>query len=366
MGDLRLISCGGCPAPAVSVSGITYEEATINAVGSGVSYEMQYGTSLAALGNTMTSTTGTFSITGLTPATTYFFQVRQECEDSEMSSWTEGYFVTDSLPCMEVTDLTVAGTSYNSVDLTWTTNGNESAWEVKVYSTVDSVVVTVQTTSATVSGLVPQRAYSAVVRPMCGSNHNIEGPWCAPVNFTTDACQPVSNVTVSNVTANSATVAWTAPEGAENFRVAFGYVGFSQGEELGIFNTTSNPYVLTDLEATTEYTVQVATVCTENLVSAYVSANFTTTDGQQGIDGADMADALSLYPNPASTMVTLRVGERLVGSTMSIVDVNGRVVMSETLAGETLTIDLNDVAKGAYFVRITGEQSTVVRKLIVK
>ncbi|MBR4506577.1 MAG: fibronectin type III domain-containing protein, partial [Bacteroidales bacterium] len=194
MCDLRLISCGGCPAPAVSVSGITYEEATINAVGSGVSYEMQYGTSLAALGNTMTSTTGTFSITGLTPATTYFFQVRQECEDSEMSSWTEGYFVTDSLPCMEVTDLTVAGTSYNSVDLTWTTNGNESAWEVKVYSTVDSVVVTVQTTSATVSGLVPQRAYSAVVRPMCGSNHNIEGPWCAPVNFTTDACQPVSNV----------------------------------------------------------------------------------------------------------------------------------------------------------------------------
>ena len=109
-----------------------------------------------------------------------------------------------------------------------------------------------------------------------------------------------------------------------------------------------------------------ATVCTENLVSAYVGADFTTTDGQQGIDGADMADAISLYPNPASTMVTLRVGEQMVGSTVSIVDVNGRVVMSETLASETLTIDLNDVAKGAYFVRLTGEQATVVRKLIVK
>jgi hypothetical protein len=332
--------------------------------GSGNSYELEYGTSLAVLGNTMTSTTGTFSISGLTPATTYYFHVRQECDDNEVSSWTEGFFTTDSLPCMEVTGLAVTGTSYNSVSVSWTAGGNEHAWEIKAYSTVDSVSVTSQTTSATVSGLVPQRAYSVTVRPLCG-NGTVEGPWCAPVQFTTDACQPVSNVTVSNIGGSSASVAWTAPAGATNFRVAFGYTGFSQGEELGIFNTSSNPYMLTDLEPTTGYTVQVATVCTENLVSAYVGADFTTTDGQ-GIDGADMADAISLYPNPASTMVTLRVGEQMVGSTVSIVDVNGRVVMSETLASETLTIDLGQLAKGAYFVRITGEQATVVRKLIVK
>ena len=32
----------------------------------------------------------------------------------------------------------------------------------------------------------------------------------------------------------------------------------------------------------------------------------------------------------------------------------------------TLTIDLNGYAKGAYFVRITGERTIAIRKLIVK
>ena len=51
---------------------------------------------------------------------------------------------------------------------------------------------------------------------------------------------------------------------------------------------------------------------------------------------------------------------------MSIVDVNGRVVMSEVFNAQTLTMNLSDMAKGAYFVRITGEETTVVRKLIVE
>ena len=256
VGDIRLVSCAaGCSAPLVASITKDYESATITLAGSAVNFELEYGTNPAALGNPMTSATGVFTLTGLAPATQYHFRVRKECEDNETSPWTESYFITDSLPCLAVTGLTVTGTSYNSVSLSWTAVGEETHWEVKAYSTVDSVVATVTSTSATVSGLVPQRAYSAVVRPLCGSNGTVEGPWSDPVQFTTDACQPVSNVTVSNVTGTSAAVAWTAPEGAENFRVAFGYQGFSQGEELGIYNTSSNPYLLTDLEPTTAYTV---------------------------------------------------------------------------------------------------------------
>ena len=364
VGDIRLYSCGAaCQAPIVSSVLHDYESATITVAGSGNNFELEYGTSLVDLGNTMNSATGVFNISGLTPATTYFFQVRQECDSSMVSGWTEGYFTTDSLPCMEVTDLTVTGTSYNSVSLGWTAGSDENAWEVMVYSTVDTVSAITQTATATVTGLVPQRTYNAIVRPLCGSNANIEGPWCEPVQFTTDACQPVSNVTVSDITGTTATIGWTAPEGATNFRVAYGYDNFSVGDELGIFNVTSNPYVLTDLEKNTAYTVQVAVVCTESLVSSYVGADFTTT--QEGIDAAGNG-TLSLYPNPASTTVTLRVGEQMVGATMSIVDINGRVVKSDVLNATAMTIDLGDLAKGAYFVRITGEQSTVVRKLIVK
>ena len=85
-----------------------------------------------------------------------------------------------------------------------------------------------------------------------------------------------------------------------------------------------------------------------------------------GINGVEFDGSLSIYPNPASTMVTLSVSEQMAGSTVNIVDVNGRVVMSEVLNAQTLTMNLSDMAKGAYFVRITGEETTVVRKLIVE
>ena len=361
---MKLVSCGGCATPHANVTDITYESATITVAGNGESYELQYGTDINNLGNTMTSTTNVFNLTGLQPATQYFFQVRQNCGDNEMSGWGTGAFTTDSLPCMAVSNLALVGTTFNSISVSWTANGDETAWEVNVFSTLDDTTVTVSTTAATVGGLVSERLYNISVRPMCGSNHNIEGPWSDTIQATTDQCQPVTNLTVSNIGATMATIGWTAPAGAEHFRVIYGLPNFDQGGELGTYNTESNPFVLTELEANSDYTVRVANVCAENLVSQWTSADFTTVN--VGINGVEFDGSLSLYPNPASTMVTLSVSEQMAGSTVSIVDVNGRVVMSEVLNAQTLTMNLSDMAKGAYFVRITGEETTVVRKLIVE
>ena len=365
VGDIMLVSCSaGCRAPIVSpVTTFDYESATINVSGNNaIDYELSYGTDISNPTTTMTSTTGIFNLTGLTPNTTYYFHVIQHCEDSSASPATDGFFTTEALPCFAVSNLHVAGTSYNSVDLTWNAGGEESAWEVKVFSTVDTVSVTVMDSSATVNGLVPQRGYSAIVRPMCGNNHNIEGPWGDTVSFNTDACQPVTNVTV-NPSATTATVSWTAPEGATSFRVAYGLDGFTIGGEIGIYNVTSNPFELTELEPETPYTVQVANVCTETLISAWAQADFTTLQGD-GIADIDAEGNISLFPNPASTMVT--IVSTLGNAEVTVVDLNGRTVVTLSLENGSATFDVSQLAKGAYFVRLTGEQATTVRKLIVK
>ncbi len=364
--DISVWANISCPAPVIVSQTVDYESAAITISGTSGNYELAYGTDISLLSDTMTSTTGMFNVTGLQPSTTYHYAVRQICDSGDVSNWTLGSFVTDDLPCTVVTGLQVTNISYTSASFSWNAGADETAWEVKVASTVDSVIVTVYADSATVDSLVSQRMYNVTVRPLCGSNQDFEGPWCEPETFTTDACLPVSNVTVSDITEDGATVAWTAPEGAENFRVAYGLHDFSVGDEIDIINTSANPFALSGLDENTPYTVRVAVVCTQGLVSSYESADFTTAEHHEGIFGVDNDGALSLYPNPASTKVTLRVGEQLVGSTVSIVDVNGREVMSEKLDRRTLTIDLSQLAKGAYFVRLTGEQATVVRKLIVK
>jgi hypothetical protein len=48
-----------------------------------------------------------------------------------------------------------------------------------------------------------------------------------------------------------------------------------------------------------------------------------------------------------------------------VVDINGSTVFTSK-ANENLTIDLAGFAQGAYFVRICGEQTMAIRKLLVK
>ncbi len=53
-------------------------------------------------------------------------------------------------------------------------------------------------------------------------------------------------------------------------------------------------------------------------------------------------------------------------ATVTVVDVNGRETGKWTVVDGTLTIDVTEMAQGAYFVRIVGEQVNAIRKLIVR
>ena len=76
--------------------------------------------------------------------------------------------------------------------------------------------------------------------------------------------------------------------------------------------------------------------------------------------------ALSLYPNPASQMVSISA-EGVEGNVnVQIVDMNGRVMMEQQGNAQSFRFDVSSLAQGAYFVRMTGENINAVRKLIVK
>ena len=107
---------------------------------------------------------------------------------------------------------------------------------------------------------------------------------------------------------------------------------------------------------------------TTNTISVTVTADATYTAtfaaNNDGIDGVE-GNVMSLFPNPASTVVTISV-EMEGNVTLSIVDMNGRTVYTKQGSDHSFSVDVSAMAKGAYFVRIVGEQSTAVSKLIVK
>ena len=179
-------------------------------------------------------------------------------------------------------------------------------------------------------------------------------------NFEADSTEPEecidpANVTASLVTSSSAMISWTA--GGSEPRWAIDYNGT-------VDTTDSNPYTLFGLQPGTTYYVKVRALCANGNVSGWTNAvSFTTENEPTGIDDIDNS-AVALYPNPATTSVTL---SGIAGrATVSVVDMNGRVSGTWNVENGELTIDLTGYAQGAYFVRITGEQQTAIRKLIVK
>ena len=367
VGDLQLISCNSCPAPVVASIVNDYSSATVTINGSGMDYELTYGTDIASLGNAMTSTTGVFNITGLTPATQYFISVTQTCDSGVVSSATLVNFTTDSLPCTEPTDLAVVNTTFSSAELSWTSNGNATSWIISITGAGATRYDTVNTNPYTITNLYADQQYSVMVMAVCG-NGAAESGWSDAITFTTDICTPVSNVTVDNITASSATVNWQAVAGSMGYKLFYGFPGFydteAQTAEVGANSTN---YTITGLAAETAYEVYVLNRCTETLYS-----NVTANDrvGFSTIAGNGIYDVengtLTLYPNPASEVVTLTVTGFDGEVNVEIVDMNGKRVSSLRTQNSELQIDLGQIATGAYFVRVTGEHQTAVRKLIVK
>jgi hypothetical protein len=96
-----------------------------------------------------------------------------------------------------------------------------------------------------------------------------------------------------------------------------------------------------------------------------LTANFAEESTPEAIEDV-VAGTMSLYPNPATTSVTLAL-EGFEGDVrIDVVDMNGRTVRKANTTSSTVTLDVADLPQGAYFVRVVSGNRTAVSKLVVK
>ena len=96
-----------------------------------------------------------------------------------------------------------------------------------------------------------------------------------------------------------------------------------------------------------------------------LTANFASAQGIDEVGGV----SCTIYPNPAATSTTVSVAGVNGQVRISVVDMNGRVVATDMLecASDCVkTMDIDNLAQGAYFVRIVGENVNMVKKLVVR
>ncbi len=155
-------------------------------------------------------------------------------------------FVESIGDCVRPLDLTATEVGPTSATLSWTELGTSQAWMMyyrpaftPAYVPYDSLEI--YQNPYTLTSLQPNTAYEAYIVPSCGFTDGIANEYLASntVTFTTlEACPAPFNLQVSNITHNSATVAWTGynDEYTFSYRVATELIDpvFSEGFEGGV------------------------------------------------------------------------------------------------------------------------------------
>ena len=371
-GDIMLVSCGGgCRVPgAVSFNNVTYNAATANWSGSATDYEVSVKAANEAIWPEATPVTGnTFAISNLAPATQYQFRVRAICDATEnlISDWTMGTFTTDSLPCFEPSNIHTEDIGYTTATLAWTAAEGQNQWSIHVWNSVRDTDYVANANPFTITGLRDSTRYFATVKAICG-NGATESGYSDTVEFITGTCAQVTDVNVTNLQAHSATINWSSL-GVDTYEIEYGNQNFSQGYGTKIVvNGGATTYNLTGLTDDHTYSVFVRAKCEDNVYGKWsTKVDFTTPEGD-GITTADGTN-LSIFPNPTSNVTTVSVNGVNGEVSITIVDMNGRTVMSDSMeceGGCTKSIEVSGLAQGAYFVRVSGDNLNMVKKLIVK
>ncbi|MBQ6046737.1 MAG: fibronectin type III domain-containing protein [Bacteroidales bacterium] len=325
-------------------------------------YELVVTNTATGVETPVVNATTPYALENLTPSTAYTVKIRTHCDENTTSDWSDtvGFrtldepVVVDS--CDAPTNLAVANVTAHSAAISW--NGSAAQYEVELNGTV---AATVNTNNYNAQGLDASTVYVVKVRALC--DNSLTSEWSDTIGFRTldepvvnDSCDMPTNLAVSNVTANSATITWNGS--AAQYEVEL------NGTVAATVST--NSYNAQGLTASTIYIVRVRALCDNSAASEWSDTiGFRTLEGE-GIDAIDANYSVNIYPNPASDRVTVNVEGMSGKAQVSVIDLSGRTLMSDTMTDGTVQLNVSSLAQGSYFVRISGERFTTVRKLIVK
>ena len=403
-------------------------QASIDWEGTAASYRLYYKISDATVWDSVVVSSNSTVLNGLTADTNYDFYVVADCDTNGFSTpsvTVQLYTHYDVVitPCDPVTDVTVSNVTNTTAVIGWTSTASE--WEIELTNVSGSTTVVANDNPYTLTELLPNMQYSVRVRALCdGQNVEPNSEWSDPVTFTTNQNAPTNyTITVVANNANWGTVTGSGVyvEGSEVEITATANNGYyfdrwSDGDTNAVRTvvvTANATYTANFAEEGGQNTYYTITVQSNNPDWGTVEGGGSFVEGSQTVIRANANEGyhfvqwqdgntdnprtitviepatytatfapdqqpeaidvvttgtLSLYPNPASSVVTL-TAEGFEGQIrVDVVDMNGRTVYTSSNHGTAASIQLPvaDLPQGAYFVRVTSEQQSAIRKLIVK
>ncbi|MDR0971174.1 MAG: choice-of-anchor J domain-containing protein [Bacteroidales bacterium] len=348
--------------------------------------ETSWQVKLGTTGSIIDVNTLSYQFTGLTLNTPYIAYVRAKCENI-FSAWQSIEFTLLPDPPTAIT-LTPSAVSQFSAILKGDYENVISAPQSKgfeykaAYSNVWNVVSTVEGEAPFYVNITNLYADSIYVYKAFIVLTNVGTIYGEEVSFQTLAIVPpiVTTLDVTNITEISATFTGIVTQGTEEL--------FARGFELKTsLQSWDESYVLSAQGASPFTLTYNALIENENYnIKAYVKTgeygekvtygeikNFIATSENQpnGIKEVNNANNIivALYPNPAEKETKLFISGINSRVKMSLTDVQGRIINTQTIIVNEKAeqvLDLSNLTKGVYYLKLQGENINRTQKLIVK
>ncbi|MBP6334742.1 MAG: fibronectin type III domain-containing protein [Bacteroidia bacterium] len=248
----------------------TSASATLNWASTGASsYNLRWKASVSSTWSSTIAVNGLLhNLTGLTPSTTYEFQVQSNCGSIGLSAFsTSGTFSTTAVvsSCTSVPDVNQFGTinkTGSSATVYWRSTSGATAynliWRVRVPAGTWNSPVNVTGVQYNITGLNSSTNYEFQVQTICAAGVSAYSPsgW-----FTTTTggavCGVPSSLGTGSISSSEATLTWSAVSGSGSYAVQY---RVANGTWFST-NSTTNSVVLSGLTPGASYEYQVQAVC---------------------------------------------------------------------------------------------------------
>ncbi len=264
------------------------------------------------------------------------------------------------ITCSDPSNLTAFNIQPTSAMLDWTENGTATnwniEWDVTGFTLGTGNPQAVAAKPYLLQGLIAGSAYDYYVQADCGLGDTSN--WVGPFTFTTPPCMPiVVDLGLDTTVCSKDSILLDAGAGG-NYTYSWSTGGTAQTE---LIDTT-----LMGGNGTYNISVTVTDVVSGCIYTDDINITFQLC---VNIDELSNENAILIYPNPTNGLLNVMINESTTNTTLTIVDVQGKIVYNKNNFTNSTslveTIDLSGNDKGIYFITLTTDKTTVVKKVIL-
>ncbi len=401
-----LTTCGTPSGLSASVS-TTTANLSWTAVSGAANYTVQYQLSGGTTWTTLTATTNSTSLSGLTSSTTYNWQVQANCSSGAgliaSSSFTTSAVVTCGVP----SGLSSSSITSSSATISWSAASGATSYSIQYKTSAATTWTTVSTsgTSLALSSLTASTTYLFQVQTVCTSGTSA---FSSQASFTTSAVstgctdiyEPNNSSSAASVISTNVDLTGLISSSTDNdyykftttspnTNIKITLTNLPADYDIRLYNSSLTQLAISQNGSTTSETI------TRNTTSAgtyYIrvygyngaysttkcyslrvnvgSSTFRTIDSPQEVNPVAV-NQFVVYPNPAHESINAEFNSPTAEIIhVRIFDIMGKSAivneMSVNEGNNKFNFDLSELNKGIYFIELSNSTERIVKKFILE